>query len=50
MCMSSRPERTGNTTATESRTEEVSVQDLFDRQKAYFAVHLGEGARTQSVV
>src|SRR6267378_1477322 len=36
ICMSSKPQRTGNTSI-QGRTGELSVQDLFDKQKAYFA-------------
>jgi aldehyde dehydrogenase (NAD+) len=35
--MSSQPEITGNTSQTQGKTEPVSFQDLFDKQKAYFA-------------
>src|SRR5258708_32029667 len=39
MCMSSKPQRIGNT-STQGRTGEVSVQDLFDKQKAYLATDM----------
>jgi hypothetical protein len=37
MWMSSKPERIANTTSTQGRTGEVSVQAVFDEQKAHFA-------------
>ena len=37
MYMSSKPLRNANTTTIERGAGEISFQDLFDKQKAYFA-------------
>jgi hypothetical protein len=37
MFMSSGPQRVGNATSAQRGTGEVSFQELFDKQKAYFA-------------